>query len=923
MLGLSLNTIYNTIRVKASGLVRKGLEMFLPFSKNGEDISGEGNHATLYTGKALSFNGTTDVLDFSAITLSGDFTIAFWIKPLTFNAADEGIMSSRSAYAISYRGDTGEWKFNIDGTWYTKATTATLALNSWNRVVITRVGADINVDVNDTLSDSFTTVASDFKVESIAKYATNYLHAEFSDFQIFDTAWTQDDVTFDYNNPQHLVTEAPLREEILGEEEIIRGDFPEESNGTLTSSSYGLGFASDSVDSTITINDGKLTIVNQPSSNNDRGKLEFSNSSLNGKFLPEIGKTYKLEYNIDSLIGNPSLTLFKGGTYVSDLTENIGDNTYTFTAGNNVNFLFRNNTDDSTVVFNSISLKEVTQSSSLSEELVDNSDFELGDNGDWTIEAVWTITGGAANGNGANGSSQQLIQSSVFTVGKTYKVTYDITNYVGGSVFMPNVGSSNSGNGTYSEYITATQGDFKITGTNFDGSIDNISVKEIVSPTLNNLKGYWHLSEGDGAINYDSSGEGNDGTIDGATWEDQQATIPQLGLMDWSKGSNLIEYSEDFSDSSWTKSDTTVTNNYIDPNGTQNASKATKDGDDANDRIKRSFTLSNTTDYSISAFIKNDDIVGVTTLGVRISGATLFRQGYEWDGSALSLASSYNSGTRTNVLLEDVGNGWWKIGYSFTSDGTSSNIEVDIDRANGTDTTSLFLWGVQLNEGSSATAYRRTNGTAVTDATLIADPNDPSEDILGNSVRLREHSLNLDGIGYAEVPDADNLDFGTGDFSLECWAKYSFLHQGSGWNVILSNGSMSSGGSGFNLGTNSDEFAIRLNDGSSETEYIGSNLTEGQWYHIVITRDGTSLKTYLDTSESTHTIAAIDVTTSQDIRIGRDTNSDRYYQDLIDDVRIYNRALSSEEISQNYNYGITKHKNESAYSDDYSSDYGY
>ena len=114
----------------------------------------------------------------------------------------------------------------------------------------------------------------------------------------------------------------------------------------------------------------------------------------------------------------------------------------------------------------------------LGSEQVTNGDFENGST-NWNIEAVWTIEDGVAKGNGANGSSEQLVQSGVTTVGKTYKVTYDIVDYVSGSVFMPNVGSSNSGNGTYNEYIIATQTDFKITGINFNGSIDNVSVKQV------------------------------------------------------------------------------------------------------------------------------------------------------------------------------------------------------------------------------------------------------------------------------------------------------------------------------------------------------------------------------------------------------------------------------------------------------------
>ena len=100
------------------------------------------------------------------------------------------------------------------------------------------------------------------------------------------------------------------------------------------------------------------------------------------------------------------------------------------------------------------------------------------------------------------------------------------------------------------------------------------------------------------------------------------------------------------------------------------------------------------------------------------------------------------------------------------------------------------------------------------------------------------NSFNLDGSGYAEVADDADLDFGTGDFTLECWAKYDFLNQGSGFNVLVSNGDISaSGGSGFNLASSSTKFEVRLNAGSPVTKSFGTdNMTVGNWYHLVVTR---------------------------------------------------------------------------------------
>ena len=56
------------------------------------------------------------------------------------------------------------------------------------------------------------------------------------------------------------------------------------------------------------------------------------------------------------------------------------------------------------------------------------------------------------------------------------------------------------------------------------------------SIVLSNLKAYWAMSEGAGSVAYDSSGEGNNGTINGATYELTQPRIQQLGMMNFSNG---------------------------------------------------------------------------------------------------------------------------------------------------------------------------------------------------------------------------------------------------------------------------------------------------------------------------------------------------------------------------------------------------
>jgi hypothetical protein len=61
------------------------------------------------------------------------------------------------------------------------------------------------------------------------------------------------------------------------------------------------------------------------------------------------------------------------------------------------------------------------------------------------------------------------------------------------------------------------------------------------------LKLWLPMMEGAGASAYDGSGNGNDGTINGATWTAGiGAPVAQTALVSWNKGSNLFKYSEQF-----------------------------------------------------------------------------------------------------------------------------------------------------------------------------------------------------------------------------------------------------------------------------------------------------------------------------------------------------------------------------------------
>jgi hypothetical protein len=93
------------------------------------------------------------------------------------------------------------------------------------------------------------------------------------------------------------------------------------------------------------------------------------------------------------------------------------------------------------------------------------------------------------------------------------------------------------------------------------------------------------------------------------------------------------------------------------------------------------------------------------------------------------------------------------------------------------------------------------------------------------------------------------------------------------------------------------------NEGSYIEAISPNSINTGQWYHIVGTNDGTTLKIYVngdlkDTETSTG-FRGVDY----DAYIGYD----EFYGDfdgIIDDVAIYDRALTTFEIEQMYQRGL-------------------
>ena len=162
---------------------------------------------------------------------------------------------------------------------------------------------------------------------------------------------------------------------------------------------------------------------------------------------------------------------------------------------------------------------------------------------------------------------------------------------------------------------------------------------------------------------------------------------------------------------------------------------------------------------------------------------------------------------------------------------------------------------------------------------------------------------------YIESPDSLSLDPTT--ITISAWIKVTGKPSTYYSPIVAKQNTNTNQGYWLDLSTNS-KFIFMV--GNASTYYSINNinatsLTSNKWYQVVTTYDGSIIKAYLNGALASTTPFAdgMTVPTNRNLRIGTDmagsngTNFDGYFPGSIDDVRVYNRALSATEVQQLYN----------------------
>lgn len=205
-------------------------------------------------------------------------------------------------------------------------------------------------------------------------------------------------------------------------------------------------------------------------------------------------------------------------------------------------------------------------------------------------------------------------------------------------------------------------------------------------------------------------------------------------------------------------------------------------------------------------------------------------------------------------------------------------------------------WTMNNEDTSGGTLYDRTSYN--NHGTLFNTPS------TGESGKIKE-SFNFEFDNTEYIDTGAKVLSDNEPFTVSCWCNIE-SHTGTWERTVASH----SPNAGFWLGLhqNGSNWQAGMRDSSGDGIIVtGDSFNTGQWYHTLIRWDGSSFELFVDNSSIGTDTSSTFTSTTDSINIARSEHYGEHWDGKIDDVRIYKRSLSRDEISILYNMRSERH----------------
>jgi hypothetical protein len=229
---------------------------------------------------------------------------------------------------------------------------------------------------------------------------------------------------------------------------------------------------------------------------------------------------------------------------------------------------------------------------------------------------------------------------------------------------------------------------------------------------------------------------------------------------------NLFLYSQEFDNAAWTKSESTVAaNNQTAPDGTSTAETMTENTSNALHRVFAQLTSTAIT-YTASCFFKagTRNWAYIRMLDSGGAGRNAF---FNLSSGVLGTVDSGMSATITSV-----GNGWYRCSTVLTAAIAGTNtISLGMSSADNTisytgdGTSTLFLWGAQVEQRSAVTAYTVTTTQPITNYIPVL------QTAASGVARFEHNPITFESLGLEIEEQRTNLVLRSEEFDNAAWTK--------------------------------------------------------------------------------------------------------------------------------------------------------